>query len=103
MSGIVPARVGRFPTWTRASLPYLSIATCAHDERRGQRKPRMPMGSEGGTVMKSVMSLLIAVWLVSGCVAGSAMTHEDSPGAVKRDEGPALCRDGTTPPCNDRG
>jgi hypothetical protein len=54
-----------------------------------------------GTVVKSVMSLLIAVWLVSGCM-GSAVTHEDSPGAVKRDQGPTLCRDGSTPPCNDR-
>jgi hypothetical protein len=52
-------------------------------------------------VVKSVMSLLIAVWLVSGCM-GSAVTHEDSPGAVKRDQGPTLCRDGSTPPCNDR-
>jgi len=55
-----------------------------------------------GAVVKSVMSLLIAVWFVSGCVGGSAVTHEDSPGAVKRDQGPTLCRDGSTPPCNDR-
>jgi hypothetical protein len=49
--------------------------------------------------VKSVISLLIAACLVSGCVAGTNMTHEDSPAAVNRDEGPALCRDGTTPPC----
>ncbi len=49
--------------------------------------------------MKSVISLVLAACLLSGCVAGGLMTHEDSPAAVKRDEGPALCRDGTTPPC----
>ena len=52
--------------------------------------------------MKNVISLGLAALLLSGCVAGSLMTHEDSPAAVKRDEGPALCRDGTTPPCNTR-
>ena len=53
--------------------------------------------------MKTIVGLLIAGWLISGCVAGGNVTHEDSPGATKRDEGPALCRDGSTPPCNDRG
>jgi hypothetical protein len=52
--------------------------------------------------MKVIMSVLIVVCLASGCVGPSAMTHEDSPGAVKRDQGPALCHDGSTPPCNDR-
>jgi hypothetical protein len=52
--------------------------------------------------VKSVISLLIAVVLASGCVAGSTVTHEDSPAAVQRDEGPALCRDGSVPPCNSR-
>jgi hypothetical protein len=52
--------------------------------------------------MKGVISLLIAAYLVSGCAAGSAVTHEDSPAAVKRDEGPALCLDGTIPPCISR-
>jgi hypothetical protein len=52
--------------------------------------------------VKSVISLLVAAVLVSGCVAGSNVTHEDSPAAVKRDEGPALCRDGTVPPCTPR-
>ena len=52
--------------------------------------------------MKNVIGLLIAACLLSGCVAGGLMTHEDSPAAVARDEGPALCRDGTTPPCNSR-
>jgi hypothetical protein len=53
--------------------------------------------------MKTIVSLLIAGWLISGCVAGGNISHEDSPAATKRDEGPALCRDGSTPPCNDRG
>ena len=54
--------------------------------------------------MKVVFSLLIGACLAAaGCVAGSNVTHEDSPGAVKRDAGPALCRDGSIPPCNDRG
>jgi hypothetical protein len=53
--------------------------------------------------VKSVISLLIAACLVSGCFSGSAVTHEDSPAAVKRSEGPALCLDGTIPPCTPRG
>jgi hypothetical protein len=52
--------------------------------------------------MKSVLSALVASYLVCGCVAGSTIPHADSPGVEKRDEGPALCRDGTVPPCNDR-
>jgi hypothetical protein len=56
---------------------------------------------EGG-IVKTVVSLFVAAWLISGCLGGSNVTHEDSPGATKRDEGPALCRDGSTPPCNDR-
>jgi hypothetical protein len=57
---------------------------------------------QGGTV-KIALTLLIAAYLATGCVAGSNISHEDSPGATKRDAGPALCRDGSTPPCNDRG
>ena len=53
--------------------------------------------------MKSVISLFIVAFLMCGCVAGSNISHEDSPAATKRDAGPALCRDGSTPPCNDRG
>ena len=52
--------------------------------------------------MRIAISLLIAAWL-AGCVAGGNVSHEDSPGAVKRDAGPVLCKDGSTPPCNDRG
>jgi hypothetical protein len=47
-------------------------------------------------------SFLLIAYLMAGCVAGSTVSHEDSPGATKRDSGPALCRDGSTPPCNDR-
>jgi hypothetical protein len=52
--------------------------------------------------MKTVLTLLFAAFLTIGCTAGSNISHEDSPGATKRDAGPALCRDGSTPPCNDR-
>jgi hypothetical protein len=52
--------------------------------------------------MKAIVSLLVVAWLAAGCMTGGNVTHEDSPGAVKRDAGPALCRDGSTPPCNDR-
>jgi hypothetical protein len=52
--------------------------------------------------MKVMISLLIAAYVATACVAGSNISHEDSPGATKRDAGPALCRDGSTPPCNDR-
>jgi hypothetical protein len=55
-----------------------------------------------GVNVKTVISLLIAASLACGCVAGSQVSHEDSPAATKRDAGPTLCRDGTTPPCNDR-
>lgn len=47
-------------------------------------------------------SFLLVTFLMTGCVSGGNVTHEDSPGATKRDSGPALCRDGSTPPCNDR-
>jgi hypothetical protein len=47
-------------------------------------------------------SIMLIAYLMVGCVAGSNISHEDSPGATKRDSGPALCRDGSTPPCNDR-
>jgi hypothetical protein len=52
--------------------------------------------------MKAIVGLLIAGWLITGCVAGSSIPHEDSPAATNHDEGPVLCRDGSTPPCNDR-
>ncbi len=51
--------------------------------------------------MRVVIGLILAGYLASGC-AGGGITHEDSPAATKRSEGPALCRDGTAPPCNDR-
>ncbi|MEP6884806.1 MAG: hypothetical protein ABJC66_08655 [Gammaproteobacteria bacterium] len=52
--------------------------------------------------MKIVIGLLVAACLASGCVSGGNVSHADSPGATKHDA-PTLCRDGSTPPCNDRG
>jgi hypothetical protein len=54
-----------------------------------------------GATMKTIVSFLIAGWLISGCAATN-ISHEDSPAGANRDEGPVLCRDGSTPPCNDR-
>ena len=51
--------------------------------------------------MKTVIGLFIAASLLSGC-ATTGLTHEDSPAATKRDEGAALCLDGTVPPCVSR-
>jgi hypothetical protein len=53
--------------------------------------------------MKGIAALLICACVMTGCVAGSAVSHDDSPAAVKRDQGPDLCRDGTAPPCTPRG
>jgi hypothetical protein len=55
-----------------------------------------------GRNMKVFISLCMVAWLAAGCIGPGAVTHEDSPGVVKRDEGPTLCHDGSTPPCNDR-
>lgn len=52
--------------------------------------------------MVRLASVLLAASVLAGCVAGSAIPHEDSPAGANRDEGPVLCRDGTPPPCNDR-
>ncbi len=53
--------------------------------------------------MKTIYGMLVVAVLMTGCVsAGDGVPHADSQGATKRDEGPALCRDGTAPPCNDR-
>jgi hypothetical protein len=49
----------------------------------------------------SVACVLVAC-VMTGCVSGGLVPHEDSPAATKRDDGPALCRDGTIPPCNTR-
>ncbi len=65
-----------------------------------QRASHGAARKEGNVKSASAISLLIAVCLAAGCV--SRVTHEDSPAAVNRDEGPTLCRDGTTPPCNTR-
>jgi hypothetical protein len=53
-------------------------------------------------VTVKTVGLLVAAWLMTSCVAGGNITHVDSPAAEKRDLGPALCRDGTIPPCNTR-
>jgi len=47
-------------------------------------------------------SFFLAVYLMAGCVAGSNISHDDSPAASNHDSGPELCRDGSTPPCNSR-
>ena len=52
--------------------------------------------------MKITFCVMAACWLLSACVAGSTVSHDDDPGAVKRDSGPDLCRDGTAPPCTPR-
>jgi hypothetical protein len=52
--------------------------------------------------MKGILALLMWTCIVSGCVAGSTVSHDDDPAAVKRDHGPSLCRDGTAPPCTPR-
>ena len=65
-------------------------------------KFRIADGAAKEEPVKSVISLLIAACLVSGCVAGGNISHEDSPAAVKRSEGPTLCLDGTVPPCVSR-
>jgi hypothetical protein len=64
--------------------------------------PRLSRNDRQGATVKTIVSCLIAAWLISGCVAGGNISHEDSPAATKRDSGPTLCRDGSTPPCNDR-
>ena len=54
--------------------------------------------------MKMIAGFIIATLLGAGCVTtGANNPHEDSQGTVPRENGPTLCRDGSTPPCNDRG
>jgi hypothetical protein len=53
--------------------------------------------------VRAVTTLFFASLVLCGCVAGgSAIPHADSPAVANTDAGPELCRDGTTPPCNDR-
>jgi hypothetical protein len=53
--------------------------------------------------VKTMLGLMFAAFLITGCAASSgSISHEDSAGTVKREDGPVLCRDGSTPPCNDR-
>ena len=54
--------------------------------------------------MKIIAGLIVAAFLTAGCAtSGANNPHEDSKGTVPRENGPTLCRDGSTPPCNDRG
>lgn len=55
-----------------------------------------------GMSLKASVILVVAAFVMSGCVSGGNITHADSPASEKRDDGPALCRDGTIPPCNTR-
>jgi hypothetical protein len=55
-----------------------------------------------GVNVKLLATVVAAACLLSGCVAGSAVSHADDPAAAQRDEGPDLCRDGTAPPCTPR-
>ncbi len=52
--------------------------------------------------MNTITSLLLATCLLAACVAGSNISHDESPSPDKHDGGPVLCRDGGTPPCNTR-
>jgi len=58
--------------------------------------------SPGGAIKRVTLFAMAISSLISGCVAGSTVSHDDDPGAVKRDAGPSLCRDGTAPPCTPR-
>jgi hypothetical protein len=82
-------------------MQALVFARSPGDAENG-RAPVTSRRRQQGAIMKTIVSVLIAGWLISGCVAGGNVSHEDSPAATKRDEGPVLCRDGSTPPCNDR-
>jgi hypothetical protein len=52
--------------------------------------------------VKTLTSLLLCLCVLSGCVAGSTISHDDSAASVNHDSGPLLCKDGSTPPCNPR-
>ncbi len=48
--------------------------------------------------MKVLISVLVAAWLVSGCLTNPP--DEDSTGAGHRDPRTGLCNDATPPPCS---
>jgi hypothetical protein len=50
--------------------------------------------------MKVKSSLLVAVFLLAGCLGSGTTDTTESPGPT--DAGPALCHDGTPPPCTIR-
>jgi hypothetical protein len=47
--------------------------------------------------MKLTFGVLVAAWLVSGCV--SPASHDDSPGANTSDARTGLCDNTRPPPC----
>jgi hypothetical protein len=51
--------------------------------------------------VKLIAGFLMGLVMLSGCASGN-IPHADGEGAAKRDAGPMLCHDGSTPPCNDR-
>jgi hypothetical protein len=55
-----------------------------------------------GPLNMGLGTVLVIYSLLSGCVAGSTLSHDDGPGAANRDAGPLLCRDGEVPPCTPR-
>jgi hypothetical protein len=58
--------------------------------------------SPASHIKRATLIVVTIASLMSGCVSGSSVSHDDDPAAVKRDAGPSLCRDGTAPPCTPR-
>jgi hypothetical protein len=56
--------------------------------------------SREGWIMKLIRSLLIAVCVLSGCTTTGTTDTIDDPAPTGA--GPALCHDGTPPPCTIR-
>jgi hypothetical protein len=82
-----------------------AAATLASERPRSHhviaRQADRGVAAQQGAPMRTFTGFFIVAYLLYGC-ASSSIPHDDSPGATKRDSGPALCRDGSTPPCNDR-
>lgn len=52
--------------------------------------------------MKILTSVVFVACLICACTSnGPVIPHADSPASAPS-AGPELCRDGSTPPCNDR-
>ena len=60
-----------------------------------------PKSSEE-SAMKRFVSVLLAAWMLAGCVAAGTAPGDDGPAVGNPDRTPTLCRNGTPPPCNDR-